>query len=128
MNAAATTVPRPNTRDMLAIHQVFRDAFGCSPQLVGSVCNDASGNVETVAAYYANVLALPVLADLPPSLDTQPVGLNRLTLPVNLAGLPALSLPIGEVDDRPVAIQLIAPAYGEELLLSLAAEFEVTVG
>lgn len=74
-----------------------------------------------------HVLAMPVLADLPPSLDTQPVGLNRLTLPVNLAGLPALSLPIGEVDDRPVAIQLIAPAYGEELLLSLAAEFERAV-
>src|SRR5947209_8645125 len=58
MNAAATTVPRPNTRDMLAIHQVFRDAFGCSPQLVGSVCNDQSDSVETVAAYYANVVAL----------------------------------------------------------------------
>ena len=55
---AATTVPRPNTRDMLAIHQVFRDAFGCSPQLVGSVCNDQTDSVETVAAYYANVLAL----------------------------------------------------------------------
>jgi len=55
---AATTVPRPNTRDMLAIHQIFRDAFGCSPQLVGSVCNEQSERVETVAAYYANVLAL----------------------------------------------------------------------
>ena len=55
---AATTLPRPNTRDMLAIHQIFRDAFGCSPQLVGSVCNDHSDRVETVAAYYANVLAL----------------------------------------------------------------------
>ena len=75
-----------------------------------------------------HVLALPVLADLPPTLDSQPTGLNRLTLPVNFAGLPALSLPIGEVDGRPVAIQLIAPAYGEELLLSLGAEFEVTVG
>jgi len=58
MNAAATMVPRPNTRDMLAIHQIFRDAFGCSPQLVGSVCNDHTDRVETVAAYYANVLAL----------------------------------------------------------------------
>src|SRR3954451_15508808 len=58
MNAAATAVARPNTRDMLAIHQVFRDAFGCSPQLVGSVCNEHSDRVGTVAAYYANVLAL----------------------------------------------------------------------
>ena len=75
-----------------------------------------------------HVLAMPVLRDLPPALDTQPSGLNRLTLPVNFAGLPALSLPIGEVEGRPVAVQLIAPAYGEELLLSLGAEFEVTVG
>src|SRR4051812_46295621 len=58
MNSAATMVPRPNTRDMLAIHQIFRDALGCSPQLVGSVCNDHTDRVETVAAYYANVLAL----------------------------------------------------------------------
>jgi hypothetical protein len=55
---AATTLPRPNTRDMLGIHQIFRDAFGCAPQLVGSVCNDHNDRVATVAAYYANVLAL----------------------------------------------------------------------
>lgn len=55
---AAVTVPRPNTRDMLGIHQIFRDAFGCAPQLVGSVCNDRSERVATVAAYYANVLAM----------------------------------------------------------------------
>jgi len=42
---------------MLSIHQIFRDAFGCSPQLVGSVCNERSDRVEPVAAYYANVLA-----------------------------------------------------------------------
>lgn len=75
-----------------------------------------------------HVLALPVLGELPPALETQPSGLNRLTLPVNFAGLPALVLPIGEVEDRPVAIQLIAPAYGEELLLSLGADFERAVG
>jgi hemerythrin-like domain-containing protein len=55
---AAMTLPRPNTRDMLGIHQVFRDAFGCAPQLVGSVCNDRSDRVDAVAAYYANVLAM----------------------------------------------------------------------
>ena len=71
-----------------------------------------------------HVLALPVLSDLPPTVDDPPVRLNRLTLPVNVAGLPALSLPIGEVDGRPVAVQLVAPAYGEELLLSVGALME----
>ena len=55
---AATVVPRPNTRDMLGIHQVFRDAFGLAPQLVGSVCNDHFDRVDAVASYYANVLAM----------------------------------------------------------------------
>ena len=73
------------------------------------------------------VLALPVLTDLPPEVDGPPVRLNRLTLPVNVAGLPALSLPIGEVDGRPVALQLVAPAYGEELLLSVGALLEQSV-
>jgi Asp-tRNA(Asn)/Glu-tRNA(Gln) amidotransferase A subunit family amidase len=68
------------------------------------------------------------LRDLPPEVGSQPVGLNRLTLPVNVAGLPALSLPVGEVQGRPVAVQLVAPAYGEELLLSIGAEFERAVG
>jgi amidase len=71
-----------------------------------------------------HVLALPVLRDLPPSVDSQPVGLNRLTLPINLAGLPALSLPVAEVDGHPVALQLVAPAYGEELLLTVGALLE----
>ena len=71
-----------------------------------------------------HVLALPVLADLPPRVDDPPARLNRLTLPVNVAGLPALSLPIGEIDGRPVALQLVAPAYGEELLLSVGALLE----
>jgi len=74
-----------------------------------------------------HVLVLPVLSDLPPEVDGPPVRLNRLTLPVNVAGLPALSLPIGEVHGRPVALQLVAPAYGEELLLSLGALVERAV-
>lgn len=43
---------------MLGIHQVFRDAFGCAPQLVGSVSGDPDDRVEAVATYYRNVLAL----------------------------------------------------------------------
>ena len=52
-----TTSLKPNTMDMVSVHQVFRDAFGCAPQLVGSVCGDRRDRVETVGSYYANVLA-----------------------------------------------------------------------
>jgi Asp-tRNA(Asn)/Glu-tRNA(Gln) amidotransferase A subunit family amidase len=74
-----------------------------------------------------HVLALPVLATTPPEVGTQPAGLNRLTLPVNVAGLPAVALPVGGLNGRPVSLQLVAPAYGEEMLLSLAAVVEAAV-
>jgi aspartyl-tRNA(Asn)/glutamyl-tRNA(Gln) amidotransferase subunit A len=49
------------------------------------------------------------------------------TISVNLAGLPALSLPCGR-DDRgmPVGLQLIAPAFGEEIILRAGDAFERT--
>jgi aspartyl-tRNA(Asn)/glutamyl-tRNA(Gln) amidotransferase subunit A len=44
--------------------------------------------------------------------------------PINLAGLPALSLPAGRSDGLPIGAQLIAPAFQEEQLLAAAATLE----
>jgi aspartyl-tRNA(Asn)/glutamyl-tRNA(Gln) amidotransferase subunit A len=44
--------------------------------------------------------------------------------PVNLAGLPGLSLPVGRSEGLPVGAQLIAPAFREERLLGAAAALE----
>jgi iron-sulfur cluster repair protein YtfE (RIC family) len=57
MTETTAARPRPNTRDMVAVHQVFRDSFGCSAQLVGSASGDNPDRVAAVASYYANVLA-----------------------------------------------------------------------
>lgn len=46
------------------------------------------------------------------------------TVPVNLAGLPAISLPCGFVRGLPVGMQLIAPAFKEGDLLQVAYAFE----
>lgn len=43
---------------------------------------------------------------------------------VNLAGLPALSLPAARTEGLPVGVQLIAPALGEESMLAAAALLE----
>jgi len=73
------------------------------------------------------LLALPTLATLPPTIASEPVGLNRLTLPINLAGLPGLSLPVPAQGPLPASLQLVAPAYGDEMLLSVGAIVEAAV-
>jgi aspartyl-tRNA(Asn)/glutamyl-tRNA(Gln) amidotransferase subunit A len=50
------------------------------------------------------------------------------TVAANLAGVPALSLPIGLADGLPVGGQLIGPAWSEALLLSTAAALETALG
>jgi aspartyl-tRNA(Asn)/glutamyl-tRNA(Gln) amidotransferase subunit A len=47
--------------------------------------------------------------------------------PINLAGLPALSLPAGRTEGLPIGAQLIAPAFEEERLLAAAAALERAV-
>jgi aspartyl-tRNA(Asn)/glutamyl-tRNA(Gln) amidotransferase subunit A len=44
--------------------------------------------------------------------------------PVNLAGLPAMSLPVGRSRGLPVGGQLIAPYFADERMLALAATLE----
>ncbi|MDF2927393.1 MAG: glutamyl-tRNA(Gln) amidotransferase, subunit [Paenibacillaceae bacterium] len=47
-----------------------------------------------------------------------------LTIPVNLAGIPAISLPCGSVDGMPVGLQIIGKALGEATVLRAAHAFE----
>ncbi len=46
------------------------------------------------------------------------------TVAVNLAGLPAISLPCGFVDAMPVGLQLIGPAWGESKLFAAAHAYQ----
>jgi aspartyl-tRNA(Asn)/glutamyl-tRNA(Gln) amidotransferase subunit A len=47
------------------------------------------------------------------------------TIPVSLAGLPAISIPCGYTRQAlPIGLQLIAPPFREDVVLQAAAAFE----
>ena len=50
------------------------------------------------------------------------------TLPVNLAGLPAISIPCGLSEGLPVGFQVIGPAFSENLILDAAHALEQAIG
>jgi amidase len=73
------------------------------------------------------VVALPTLLALPPLLeDAEAMMSIRATVPVNLAGLPALALPV-PCRPLPASLQLVGPAGSEERLLALGARIEAAV-
>ena len=88
---------------------------------------------EMTAAFESvDVIALPSMADAPPTLDEgSSVGKIRYTGPFNLAGVPALSMPVwtpvetgAEPPRFPASLQLVGPMGSEGLLLATAAEAE----
>ena len=54
--------------------------------------------------------------------------MSRLTAPFNLAGVPALSVPVGKIHGLPVGIQLVAAPGRESLLWEAGRRVEAEVG
>ncbi len=84
-----------------------------------------------------DLLLTPALAGIPPAANSWSARSWRAnvlanlryapyTAPWNLAGLPALVVPVGRrPDGLPVAVQLVGPPGSELLLLSVAGQFEM---
>jgi amidase len=74
-------------------------------------------------------LALPTLTGAPPLIGERGrMSLTLLTMPANLAGLPALALPVpGGPADLPASLQLIGPPGGEEQLIAMARTIEAAL-
>ncbi|MBM7318229.1 Asp-tRNA(Asn)/Glu-tRNA(Gln) amidotransferase subunit GatA [Streptococcus suis] len=86
---------------------------------------------EKVFADYDLILGptAPTVAFGLDTLNHDPVAMylaDLLTIPVNLAGLPGISIPAGFVEGLPVGLQLIGPKYSEETIYQVAAAFEAT--
>jgi len=77
-----------------------------------------------------DVLATPTMPITAPRLGEQledPLTLYQMdanTVPVNLANLPAISVPAGRVDGLPVGAQVIGPAFDEVAVLRVAGALE----
>ncbi len=61
--------------------------------------------------------------------DPYEMYLNDIfTVTANLAGVPAMSLPVGRVDGLPVGAQLMAPHFGETMMFRTAYALERALG
>jgi len=86
--------------------------------------------MRTLAGLFEHVdfLVTPTLTIFPPALDDgNDLLVARCTIPVNLAGVPALALPLPTRGPLPASIQLIGPEHSEERLLAAGAWLESAV-
>jgi amidase len=83
----------------------------------------------TKALSGVDLLVLPTVPFFPPLLaDARGVHYTIFTNPVNLAGFPAVALPVPSSQRLPASLQLIGPPGSEALLLATAAIVEATAG
>jgi amidase len=87
-----------------------------------------------------DVLLTPTVGELPPTLgqfgpeEGNPMaGVLRatpivaFTIPFNITGQPAASVPVGEVDGLPVGVQIVGSPGADDVVLDLAAQFEAAM-
>jgi aspartyl-tRNA(Asn)/glutamyl-tRNA(Gln) amidotransferase subunit A len=82
----------------------------------------------------ADVLVSPVAPSPPFRLGERlddPLAMyltDAMTIPANLAGVPAISIPAGAAGGLPVGLQIQAPHLREDLLFRVAAAHEAAAG
>ncbi len=76
-----------------------------------------------------DIIILPTVPKLPHKIGEKISVENMyaydvLTIPANLAGIPAISLPAGEINKIPVGLQIMAPRFHEDLIFQVGEKFE----
>ncbi len=104
----------------------YYDAYYLKAQKVRTlIINEFKNTFKNV-----DVLLAPVSPIMPPKigeLTDDPLKLymmDVLTVPVNLAGIPSLSIPAGFSDNLPIGIQIIGNYFDEKLLYQVGQAFE----
>ena len=84
--------------------------------------DDAFESIDVIASPTMPVLPFELGESLDDPLRMYLADAN--TTPVNLANLPAISVPAGTADGLPVGLQLVGPAFGEEAIVRAASAVE----
>jgi amidase len=118
--------------DRLSRHNQFNltEAAAVTPDQVAAAERARQAVRDWFAAALARhqFLALPTLVGPPPLLGERGPSLTILTMPANLAALPALALPVpGGSDGLPASLQLIGPPDSEQLLIALGRVIEAAI-
>ena len=108
-----------------ALSAGYYDAFYLKAQKVRTLIkrdfDQAFDKFDIIAAPTAPTVAFKIGAVS----DPLEMKLNDiLTIPANMAGIPAISLPCGFSSGLPIGLQLMAPAFGEEILFRAAHAYE----
>ncbi len=108
-----------------ALSAGYYDAFYLKAQKVRTLIkrdfDEAFARYDIIAAPTAPTVAFKIGAVS----DPLEMKLNDiLTIPANMAGIPAISLPCGFSGGLPIGLQLMAPAFGEETLFRAAHAYE----
>lgn len=82
---------------------------------------------DTIFARHDALVTITTLTTAPPLsafAGGEPVWTPMRTLPFNVTGHPALSLPVGFAGGLPIGMQIVGPAGGEAQICRIGAAFE----
>jgi amidase len=108
------------------VNRALRAATAISAdELAAAYQEQQKWTIEVTAVFrHVDLLVLPTLIGPPPTIEAaKGFPLTALTAPFNIAGVPALSLPLaghGGVGPVPPSLQLVGPPGAEELLCATA--------
>ena len=108
-----------------ALSAGYYDAFYVKAQQVRTLIKQdfdkAFGHCDVILTPTAPTVAFGIGAVSDPLVMKQN---DILTIPANMAGIPAISLPCGFSNGLPIGLQIMAPAFGEEVLFRAAYAYE----
>jgi aspartyl-tRNA(Asn)/glutamyl-tRNA(Gln) amidotransferase subunit A len=121
--------PEVKRRIMLGTYVLssgYYDAYYAKAQRVRTLVIEAFArayeSVDVLIGPTTPSVAFPIGAKVDDPLEMYLSDL--FTIPTNLAGHPAVSVPFSLSEDLPVAVQVLAPALGEEQMFTVAAAIE----